>query len=1475
MKEYFRESGFFRSKRFLFWLLLAVLAGSIMVGAPSTFAASREVEWGRFQNSEENNGIVYDRNMPDNYTETALKWGRQMVVGYTTSFTPPLIIDGALYTASKQNVYKIDKETGEVTASSDELLLNVGYAMNPITYDADHDQLYVPILNGRIACLSADDLTVKWTSAEYKGCQTLSPITYKDGLVYTGIWKSETSDGVYFALDWETGKSLWEFKPSETKHQKEGDTPRGFYWAGAYASDKALIFGSDDGQDNTFADTGSDSFTKTAILYSADLKTGDIIDKITEIKGDIRSTIVRSGNYLYFTTKGGWLCKVKLNSDGTFDHDTFSHYTMPGKGMMTASPVVYKGRIYVGVAGTGGQFNADGGHMFAVLRDDDMLSGENSAGSLLYTAQIPGYPQAAPLLQVKSSDPTKVRLYFTFNAFPGGIYYLEDDLSVITFDDSNKPKAELLFRPEVEMQQYCISPLACDRNGTIYIKNDSGYIMAVASNKAYLNDISVKVGDDDVEWTPDFESGLLKYDLRAPNGTEAVDVKLSVPEGMKAYINEKPYESGSKMSVPIDPEGDKIKVVVEKTVAGTDYKREYTLSISTASNDATLAGLLISDSNTSPSVNAITSADAAKGGSGSSVGYDPVFDHGVSDYVSKSYSGSKNFLNLWLRPTDGAASIKVYPVSDTGNNTAKSLNDDGTITAYKATNGNIRFPIYWLKNKISAVAKVEVTSASGNVTKEYNVTLVRSSDNLDVGENTLSITPGSLTLYSAGKERSQSLKAMYQDTDVTKDCAWESTDAGVASVDSEGNVSAGMPGSCEIWARYTSGSTSIRTYVHVTVKQMQADKPSANVSAGTYYVKKEIKLSTSSSGAEVHYEYNADGGDISDVIKPKTSSKLYDKPITLGVPGKKVVYRIRAIATGTNYRNSDTVDYYYTIDLREPVDRIELSGVGRDKASSSDIASKTDNVKVAAASWSGNTLTVKCRIEADAQENRRFTDQVLADLGGGGYASGTLGDDGSVTIVKKFNDKGTISQVDIGGLGQPVYEAELPVSAVSLTDGVSAGQVVWTKAGSDTVVTKPDGEGAYTAKVELTPASGYSIGKDCRVRFLSGGKYLDGELVSEDGKVFATCDMKPVTLVSGDSVNAVEPEKSVISGIENGAGQADVRKILRNVGANVKLNSGTTIRCQVTWEDTEMPYDPEVISEQEFSIKGKVNLPESVDAGGVNLSVFIKVKIAAGKVDAVQISPAAGIYRENTEFTLSTETKGASIIYITSLDNETKVYEKPIAVTAADGKRKAVTIKAYAIKNNVKSETKTFTVTVDRRKISKPAKVSGLTDNINVSKRRIALSWKKMKSADCYRLYWRKTGSKKWSSRKVTGTSTTLKSLKSKGMYQVRVRAENISGAGSFSYGYYYIAGSKLSISSGKKMMTLKMSKVKGSTGNYFCYSLKKSMKSSKSKYTGKSKYTVKKLKSKKYYYVQAAPYKKSGGKKYVGAVQFRKVKIK
>ena len=118
-------------------------------------------------------------------------------MGWEAAITPPLILGGAVYVASGQFIYKLDKNTGEILQTSEQLSGNMQYAMIPLTYA--EGMLFAQIGGGQIQAVSATSLKSLWIS-ESLGGQTLSPITYKDGYIYTGTWNSETTAGSYFCL---------------------------------------------------------------------------------------------------------------------------------------------------------------------------------------------------------------------------------------------------------------------------------------------------------------------------------------------------------------------------------------------------------------------------------------------------------------------------------------------------------------------------------------------------------------------------------------------------------------------------------------------------------------------------------------------------------------------------------------------------------------------------------------------------------------------------------------------------------------------------------------------------------------------------------------------------------------------------------------------------------------------------------------------------------------------------------------------------------------------------------------------------------------------------------------------------------------------------------------------------------------------------------------------------------------------------
>lgn len=428
----------------------------ILSAAPASNLPDYSGEWPTFRNSKNNNALT-NTVTPDSAATAELKWAKK----YGSSWGPkavnvPIIVNNHIYIARNDDIFCLSKDTGEAVVSGKLASPQGGYGTNSMVYA--EGMVFVQLDNGCIQALRADTLESLWVTESF-GVQTISPITYYNGYIYTGVWGGETKEQNFacFSVTDEDPANGFETKYATWLRPHAG----GYYWVGAYVNDVCAVFGSDDGT--------SDSNSPTAVLYSVNPVTGSVIDTINDVKGDIRCCVVYDSGRVYFTTKGGYLYSVGLNSNGTFDHASIKSIQIGS--MSTSTPVIYKGRLYVGCSGKGYDWDGDSGSGIAVV---DVSGGKLD---IIYKASTPGYPQAGPLVSTAFENSTgKVYVYTTYNNNPGGIYIIEDSAG------QTEPSANNgnLYVPET-YQNFCISTICADSEGTLYYKNDSGALIAVKS----------------------------------------------------------------------------------------------------------------------------------------------------------------------------------------------------------------------------------------------------------------------------------------------------------------------------------------------------------------------------------------------------------------------------------------------------------------------------------------------------------------------------------------------------------------------------------------------------------------------------------------------------------------------------------------------------------------------------------------------------------------------------------------------------------------------------------------------------------------------------------------------------------------------------------------------------------------------------------------------------------------------------------
>lgn len=408
--------------------------------------------------SDGTNNNVTTSVLPDSADNAVLNWATKVGKSWNDGPSPVAIVGDNIVYTSGDKLMRMNKETGVVDSVVGQRAGTNSYAIQPVTYA---DGMIFSGFDGGVQAFDAKTLESLWVYKDSVGGQAISPIYYNDGCIYTGFWSSgwsETDTANYVCIDVkdEDTTKTDEAKSAKWVYANKG----GFYWTGAYSTDKFIVVGSDNGTDDN----------SPSKILTLNKENGEEIDS-GEAVGDIRSSVSydKDTDAYYFTSKGGYFYRAKIDDEGNFTKlDSIAL-----GGASTSTPTVLNGRAYVGVNGSGwGDYK---GSAIAVIDLDSF--------EIAYKAETKGYPQTSGLGVVNENGYNYV--YFTENASAGAIRYVKDKKGVTEVLDpqivNGKKTAPSLFTPSGAQAQYAIADLIADENGTIYFKNDSGYIMAVSS----------------------------------------------------------------------------------------------------------------------------------------------------------------------------------------------------------------------------------------------------------------------------------------------------------------------------------------------------------------------------------------------------------------------------------------------------------------------------------------------------------------------------------------------------------------------------------------------------------------------------------------------------------------------------------------------------------------------------------------------------------------------------------------------------------------------------------------------------------------------------------------------------------------------------------------------------------------------------------------------------------------------------------
>ena len=604
--------------------------------------------WSNFRNSLYNMAIT-DAKTPISAATTIAKWVVSKGTSWSDTPSGMIIADNALVFMGQTSIIKADLQTGEMLAQN-KMAAGAGFAIISPTYG--NGLIFCPLSGGKIQAFDAKTLDSIWVFTDEMGGQNNTPITYYDGYVYTGYWNGEAKDGNFVCVNAATGELVW----SKT-------TLGGHYWAGSTVIGDAVIVGTDD---------GSSGWEGDSHLYALNRLTGEVISDIPLTgMGDQRSTIAYSAEKgrVYFTTKNGYIASAAVDPTTGALSDLKSNKIST---QATATPVVYGDKVYVG-AGGGMQVGETNGNLFAV-----------DANTLEYLYEVPlkGYPQGSIMISTAYLAETgKLYCYATYNSQPGGMTLIKIDPNATTAEGT---EVEEIF-DAADHPQYCLISPICGPDGTIYYRNDSGCLFALAINNSYLTGLSASVGTFTQEFTPNRHN----YELIVPIGTQSVTLTPTACEGGSSEIVTATLVDGvATATVTVTKDGE---------------SRTYTVSVRTVSNNASLGSLKVNESN-------------SYGGTVS-----PDFSAEEHYYTYLTAGANRTFMNVWPDAADEHATIKVFLMDNAAGKNENEIAEDGSLDVTAKNGGHGRYAVYFVDADKPMAVRIEVTSENGDVDNYYLV----------------------------------------------------------------------------------------------------------------------------------------------------------------------------------------------------------------------------------------------------------------------------------------------------------------------------------------------------------------------------------------------------------------------------------------------------------------------------------------------------------------------------------------------------------------------------------------------------------------------------------------------------------------------------------------------------------------------------------------------------------------------------------
>lgn len=442
-----------------------ILAGMLAIASLSGTALAGD--WPQFLGEPRQQGVS-NGDAATSGAELSLRW--EHVSGNAWQDMPgtPIVVDGYVYYYSSQYLRKVELATGKQVAAApvygapvNQFFINIAYAEDKIFVPCQKDNLEdgVEIPGCFVRVYDAKTLKQLYVTESIANGQPQSPVMYHDGYAVTGIYGR---NGVYAGFTTEDEDPTRSDEIKAVSWRVDPDSTYGFSFNGAAFAGDYCYFGCDN------------------LLYVVDYKTGSCRTFDIGAGYAIRSTITYSYEtqrlYVASNHPGAHAAvfSYELKADGMPDGASVRKWVSTAIGGGTQStPVIYKGRLYLG----GGGHTMGSNEPFHVL---DAVTMEE-----IYSVPILSKGSAG-ISTAYASEENGWQVYLYMVPFAPNA---KDNAELwIISDQQGQTEAKYEVVDRIGRSQYCSQSVIVASDGSLVWYNDAGRVYCYENRNGSFSD---------------------------------------------------------------------------------------------------------------------------------------------------------------------------------------------------------------------------------------------------------------------------------------------------------------------------------------------------------------------------------------------------------------------------------------------------------------------------------------------------------------------------------------------------------------------------------------------------------------------------------------------------------------------------------------------------------------------------------------------------------------------------------------------------------------------------------------------------------------------------------------------------------------------------------------------------------------------------------------------------------------------------